>query len=65
MALIHSGEFLAKFEAHIQKHASQDALKFNVGSCKEDRVMKEGDFTRETLNFVEVVENKWLSLSGR
>jgi len=49
---------MAKLEAHIQEHASRAALKFTVGSHKEARVMKEEDFTKETLHFVEAVEIK-------
>lgn len=60
-----SGESVTKVGAHIQECASKAALKFTVGSQKEESVMKEGDFTRETLDFVEIVESKWLSLPGR
>lgn len=56
---------MTKIGAHIQDRASKAALKFTVGSQKEESVMKEGDFTRETLDFVEIVESKWLSLPGR
>lgn len=49
---------MAKPEAHIQEHSSKAALKVTVGSRKEERLMKEGDFKGETLNLAEVVELK-------